>query len=379
MTSLTNATFFAVASMSVTSRAGRAIFKGKSGKPGAGSHIDQTEQSVRSIRTGRVETDPAAGTMAIASRKSRRSISSGSRIAVRLNCALRSRRRSGYRAKRAKALSVERHTKLPGCVCQTRTNHRGAGSKVVTASVPAAAESDEAPPIGFTMASPVSNAYLAERQRTLPMLPSLPDRLTRCEKHPGTLPCFSLTTWRAASAMCAGVRPASSRRRPWDACSKTRSGTASTRVGTRTSRLVRSSRTAEPNPPALTFSSTVTIAPTPSRQLQNEPLVERLDEPGVDDRSRRYLQRQGDRRRVRREAPWSRGPGSRRPRLRGASRRGRSAGHAAARSVDTRRRRRADSGSRLGHRRLRSAVVSMCRSSFSSFGAMIVMFGRQRR
>ena len=51
----------------------------------------------------------------------------------------------------------------------------------------------------------------------------------------------------------------------------------------------RSSRTAEPNPPALTFSSTVTIAPQRARQLQDEPLVERLDEAGVDDRRRDAL------------------------------------------------------------------------------------------
>jgi hypothetical protein len=56
---------------------------------------------------------------------------------------------------------------------------------VDAASVPAVAGSDEAPLIGFTMASPVSNVTLAGRQETLPMPPSLPDRLARCEKHAG--------------------------------------------------------------------------------------------------------------------------------------------------------------------------------------------------
>src|SRR5215218_1656077 len=66
------------------------------------------------------------------------------------------------------------------------------GKRVVAASVPALAESDEAPPVGFTMASPVSIAYLAEHQETLPMPPSLPDRQARGENHVRLSPPLAL-------------------------------------------------------------------------------------------------------------------------------------------------------------------------------------------
>ena len=94
MTSLTNATFLAVASMSVTSRSGRTIFRASPGNPAPAADVDQPDASGR-VRSHAVAVRrSSSGTMAIASRKSRRSISSGSRIAVRLNCVLRSRRRS---------------------------------------------------------------------------------------------------------------------------------------------------------------------------------------------------------------------------------------------------------------------------------------------
>ena len=49
MTSLTNATFLAVASMSVTSRVGTDDLQGKSGKPSAGSYVYQSDRAVGSI------------------------------------------------------------------------------------------------------------------------------------------------------------------------------------------------------------------------------------------------------------------------------------------------------------------------------------------
>ena len=181
--------------------------------------------------------------------------------------------------------------------------------------------------------------------------------------------------------MPSGVRPASSRSRACEACSKIAVGHAE-----------RADRDGEavageqlPGRRRRSRRATDVLLDGDDRaaalgEVEDQPLVERLDEAGVDDRGADAVG--GEQVGGALGGEHHRADGEDRDvvALAQRSRPGRS-GAACSGVVD----RHADAGAaRVAHRdragrRAPSRSSSMWRSSFSSFGAMIVMFGRQRR